>query len=169
MSMSGFADALAGLGTEMGLLSLSMYGGAAGLILIGLYGMIAERHLARIVLALALVGSGVNLLIVAVGFRPDAAAPILTGDMKPVAMVDPIPQALVLTSIVIDVGVLALALALMIRVHEAFGTLDAREVQKRIAEATNGGRHEPEHADSRPERSTGRSQRQIVKSREEVA
>ena len=66
--------------------------------------------------------------------------------MAPTAMVDPLPQALVLTSIVIDVGVLALALALAIRVHEAFGTLDTREVQRLIAKAAaENDRGSPPH------------------------
>lgn len=113
--------------------------GAWGLILIGLYAMVAERDLVRIILGLVLIGSGVNLFLVAVGFRPDAAAPILEGAMSAVPMVDPIPQALVLTSIVIDVGVLALALALAIKVYEAYGTLDTREVQRQIAVASATG------------------------------
>lgn len=125
------------IGTELAdaaLLGHMMTTGAAGLFLIGLYAMVVERDLVRMVLGLVLVGSGVNLFLVSVGFRPEAVAPILVGGAGPVAMVDPLPQALVLTSIVIDVGVLALALALAIRVHETLGTLDTREVQKRIAE-----------------------------------
>jgi hypothetical protein len=47
-------------------------------------------------------------------------------------MVDPVPQALVLTAIVIGVGVQALAVGLLFRVHRAYGTLDLRELCRRM-------------------------------------
>ena len=47
-------------------------------------------------------------------------------------MVDPLPQALILTAIVIGVGVLALGLALAIQVQRAYGTLDSRELAERL-------------------------------------
>ncbi len=107
-----------------------LYAGAIGLFLIGCYAMVAERHLIRNILGLVLVESGVNLLLVAVGFRENAAAPILKAGQSAGMMVDPLPQALVLTAIVIGFGVLALALALVVRVHQAYGTLDTREVAR---------------------------------------
>ncbi len=107
-----------------------LYAGAIGLFLIGFYAMVAERHLIRNILGLVLVESGVNLLLVAVGFRENAAAPILKAGQSAGMMVDPLPQALVLTAIVIGFGVLALALALVVRVHQAYGTLDARQVAR---------------------------------------
>lgn len=136
MTLLAATAAVAPQAADVAMLGHAMTIGAWGLILIGLFAMVTERDLVRIIFGLVLIGSGVNLFVVAVGFRPDAVAPILTGDMSPVSMVDPIPQALVLTSIVIDVGVLALALALGIRVQETLGTLDTRELQQRVAEAT---------------------------------
>jgi multicomponent Na+:H+ antiporter subunit C len=44
--------------------------------------------------------------------------------------VDPLPQALVLTSIVIGLGVLALMVALSMRIHERYGTFDIRKIKK---------------------------------------
>ena len=46
------------------------------------------------------------------------------------ASVDPIPQALVLTSIVIGLGVLALMVALCVRLYERYGTFDVTEIRK---------------------------------------
>ena len=86
----------------------------------------------RLVLALGLAESGGNLLLVLAGYRWDSVAPILTGEAVTRPMVDPVPQALVLTSIVIGVGVQALAVALMIRIKEAYGTLDIRELKARV-------------------------------------
>ncbi len=105
---------------------------AAGLILIGIAGIVLSTHLVRIIFALALLEAGANLLLVVIGYRPDAQAPIILDGRIPAAMVDPVPQALVLTSIVIGVGVLALALALALRVKRAYGTLDMREIHRRL-------------------------------------
>jgi multisubunit Na+/H+ antiporter MnhC subunit len=120
------------------LLGSFFYLGAIGLAALGLYAVVAKRHVMRILLGLGLVDSGINLFLVAVGFRPEAAAPILTGAALSnpgpalAGMVDPIPQALVLTAIVIGVGVLALGMALAVRVQRAWGTLDTRELARRI-------------------------------------
>jgi multisubunit Na+/H+ antiporter MnhC subunit len=108
--------------------------GAVGLVAIGAAGLVVCTHLYRMVLALAVAEAGGNLLLVSAGYRWDAVAPILLGGSAPGPMVDPVPQALVLTSIVIGVGVQALAVALLIRVHRAYRTLDIR-VLRRLLDA----------------------------------
>lgn len=113
------------------LVSLLVFGGI-GLVAIGAVGMAVSRHLLRLVLALAIAEAGANLLLVLAGYRWDAVAPILSGAGVAQPMVDPVPQALVLTAIVIGVGVQALAVALLIRVKEAYGTLDIRELKTRV-------------------------------------
>ena len=109
-----------------------LYAGAIGLLVIGLYGLVARRHLMRNILGLAVLEAGVNLLIVIVGYREGANAPILKAGQAAGPLVDPLPQALVLTAIVIGFGVLALALALIVRVQEGYGTLDNREVAAKM-------------------------------------
>ena len=106
--------------------------GGVGLVAIGAVGLAVSRHLLRLMLALGIAESGGNLLLVLAGYRWDAVAPILTGATVTRPMVDPVPQALVLTSIVIGVGVQALAVALMIRIREAYGTLDIHELKMRV-------------------------------------
>ena len=110
------------------------YFGAIGLVLLGAFAVVAMGNLIRILLGLGLLEAGVNLFMVAVGYRPDAVAPILSGAAPAgTPMVDPIPQALILTAIVIGVGVLALSLALVIRVYRAYGTLDTRVLAQHLA------------------------------------
>ncbi len=108
-----------------------LYSGAIGLVVIGVTGLVLSNHLFRMVLALGIAGAGANLLLVLAGFRSDAVAPIL-GGQPGAGMVDPIPQVLVLTAIVIGVGVQALAVAVMLRVKRAYGTLDIRELHRRM-------------------------------------
>jgi multisubunit Na+/H+ antiporter MnhC subunit len=122
------------LETQTAVLGYVIYGGAAGLVTIGLYAMVMKRHLIRILLGLTLLEAGVNLSLVAAGFRPDAVAPIFSGTATAgLSMVDPVPQALILTAIVIGVGVLALALAMTVRVQRAYGTLDTRQLAEYLA------------------------------------
>ena len=115
--------------------TLVLYVAAAGLMLIGIGGIVICHHLIRIIFGIALLEAGANLLLLLSSYQPGAAAPIVLGGvdgMVPTAMADPVPQALVLTAIVIGVGILALALSLAIRVQRAYGTLDMREVRLRL-------------------------------------
>lgn len=111
------------------LLGYILYAGALILIAIGLYVIVSRQHAIRILLGLSLLESGVNLILVTAGFREHAAAPIITDSIKQGSvMVDPVPQALILTTIVIGVGVLALALAICIEVQRRYGTLNMRKL-----------------------------------------
>ncbi len=106
-----------------------LYTGAIGLIAIGLVGIIWSRHLFRIILSLAIAEAGANLMLVIAGYRLHGHAPIMVAGVWPEQMVDPVPQAMVLTAIVIGVGIQALALSLAIRVKEAYHSLDIDEIR----------------------------------------
>jgi len=114
------------------LLHWLLYGGAMGLIIIGIVGVVTLNNIFRIVLALIIAEAGANLLLVIAGYRFDAIAPIFTGTATSQAMVDPVPQAMVLTAIVIGVGIQALALALVLKVHQHYKTLDMREIHQQL-------------------------------------
>ncbi|ESQ10513.1 MAG: Na+/H+ antiporter subunit C [Thiohalocapsa sp. PB-PSB1] len=106
-----------------------LYLGAIGLLCIGGLGLTMSNNLFRMVLALAIAEAGANLLLVLSGYRADAVAPILGVHEAPALMVDPIPQVLVLTAIVIGVGIQALAVSLLLKIHQTYGTLDVRELR----------------------------------------
>ncbi|MBK1620932.1 sodium:proton antiporter [Lamprobacter modestohalophilus] len=98
------------------------------LILIGLYGALTNRNILRMIVAFTVANTGVNLVMVAVGYLHGRTAPILDAAV-PVAeaaarIIDPVPQALVLTAIVIGVGVTALMLAYAYKLYESKRTLD---------------------------------------------
>jgi multicomponent Na+:H+ antiporter subunit C len=98
------------------------------LILIGLYGALTNRNILRMIVAFTVANTGVNLVMVAVGYLHGRTAPILD-QAVPVQqaverIIDPLPQALVLTAIVIGVGVTALMLAYAYRLYETKRTLD---------------------------------------------
>ena len=106
------------------------YVGAVGLILIGLFTVLTKRNLIKIVIGLTVLDTGVNILLVAIGYIHNRTAPILTQEhLDPTKMVDPVPQALVLTAIVIGLGVTALALGLAVRAYRHYKTLDTNKMR----------------------------------------
>ncbi len=107
---------------------LLMFALAIGVIFAcGVYLML-RRALLRLVIGLALLTYGVNLLLFAMGDLSRRGAPII--DVTPVEeMADPIPQALILTSIVISFGVLAFTLALAYRANQVAESDDLVDVE----------------------------------------
>ena len=92
-------------------MTLLLAGTAAVLFGIGTY-LVLQRKLSRIIIGIALLGHGANVLMVSAGRR--GRAPII-GNGPTADLADPLPQALALTAIVISFGVTALLLALAYR------------------------------------------------------
>lgn len=110
---------------------------AFALALVGLYGVLSRSNMVKILLALNILETGVNLIIVALGYFDGGAAPILTQTTTAgAAFVDPLPHALVLTSIVIGLGTTALALTLTLRHFRRTGSLELtfRNTGKEVTE-----------------------------------
>jgi multicomponent Na+:H+ antiporter subunit C len=106
------------------------YVGGGGLILIGLYMVLVKTNLIKIILGLSFLDTGTHVLLVAIGYVRGRTAPIFSEGMpETTPVVDPVPQALVLTAIVIGIGVLGLALALSIQVYRHYGTLDVAKIK----------------------------------------
>ena len=100
------------------------------LFLVGVYGLLTKRDLIKLILSLAIMGYAVNLFLVLFGYKSGAMYPILSKGVTQGAMVDPLPQALVLTSIVIELGTTALLVALAIRLVEKYKTFDITKIRR---------------------------------------
>jgi len=113
------------------LITLAVYGTAIMLIAIGLYAVLLKKHLVKIVIGLSIIDAGVHLLFVAVGYIQNGTAPIFSPGYEHAAdkMVDPVPQALVLTAIVIGFAVTALALSLVIRLYKHHHTANIDQIK----------------------------------------
>lgn len=100
------------------------------LMLSGIIALAMKDNLIKKVIGLGLFTDGINLFLISLGWRGGGIAPILPdiNFSHFSEMVDPIPQALVLTSIVIDLAVTAVALAIIVQVHKNFGTLSAKKL-----------------------------------------
>jgi multicomponent Na+:H+ antiporter subunit C len=84
----------------------------------------------KIIIGLAIMEYSMNLFFVLLGYRYHGRAPIDAQDQNILNMVDPLPQALVLTSIVIGLGVTALVISIAIRIYERYGTFDITKINK---------------------------------------
>ena len=111
------------------------------LFMVGLYCTVVKKNIVKIVIGLAIMEYAVNLFLIMLGFRTGGVAPIIdktyldlgTGRITSCFIntsVDPLPQSLVLTAIVIALGSLALMVSMCIRIYEKYGTLDITEIRR---------------------------------------
>jgi multicomponent Na+:H+ antiporter subunit C len=110
-------------------MSFLPYAVAAWIVVIGLYGVVTSRNLIHLVLCLSVMQSASYLVLLSIGYKSHAVAPIF--DTVPVGTraVDPVVQALTLTDVVVGVTVTALLLALAVQAHKRYGTLDPEELR----------------------------------------
>jgi len=104
------------------------------LLVVGLYALVAKKNVVRIIIGICILEYAVNLLFVLIGYRRDGIVPILSkgqsvSDLASRA-VDPLPQAMTLTSIVIGLSITALAVAMAIRLYDKYGTFDMNDIRK---------------------------------------
>ena len=96
------------------------------IILVGIYGILTKRNIIKMVMSLYIMNSGVILLFVSIGYITGGQAAIFENSKK--LMVDPLPQAVMLTTIVIGLGITALALALAIKIYDDYKTLNTTKL-----------------------------------------
>ncbi|WP_438484047.1 sodium:proton antiporter [Streptomyces sp. S186] len=107
------------------------YAVAGWLFLAGCYGLATSRNLIQAVGCLAVCQSATYVLLLAVGYRKGATAPVfsdVTPGSRPV--VDPVVQALVLTDVVIGATVTALLLCLIVQIAKRHRTVDPDELRE---------------------------------------
>jgi multicomponent Na+:H+ antiporter subunit C len=104
------------------------FGVAAWLLIIGLYGIVTSRHLVHLCLCLTVVQASTYVLLVSIGYRHDAKAPIYADISLQEKTVDPVVQALMLTDVVVEATVVALLLAITVQVHKKTGTVDPNQI-----------------------------------------
>jgi len=100
------------------------------LFAIGLYGVLRKRNLVKIILGLVIIEYATHLLFILIGYRMNGRAPILAEGEVIANIVDPLPQALVLTAIVISLGVTALVVSLAIRIYDRYRTFDITKIRR---------------------------------------
>jgi len=109
---------------------MSLYFLCLILFCIGLYCIVRKRNIIKIIIGLAIVEYAVNMFFVLIGYRIHGRAPILSEDQVIQNMVDPLPQALVLTTIVIGLAITAVLVSIAIRIYEKYGTFDITKIRR---------------------------------------
>ncbi len=108
---------------------MSVYFLCLVLFSIGLYCVLRRRNIIKIIIGIAIMEYGVNLFFILIAYRWHGRAPLLAQNQEILKMVDPIPQALILTSIVIGLSVLALLVGIAIRIFDKYKTFDITKIK----------------------------------------
>jgi multicomponent Na+:H+ antiporter subunit C len=112
------------------------YAFAIAMLVLCIYGVVVKPNLIKKILALGLILDSVNLYVILVGYRRVAEAiPPIYPSPEQVQLVvqtavDPLPQCLVLTAIVIDTCVTALALGLIVMIYRSYGSIESHKVRE---------------------------------------
>ena len=110
------------------------------LMMIGLYVVIARSNLVKKIIGLSIFHTAVIMMYISMGKVAGGTAPILPQDHGKIvtdsglAYSNPVPHVLMLTAIVVGVATTALALSLVVRIYEAYGTVEEYEIQKQEKE-----------------------------------
>lgn len=107
------------------------------LMMTGLYALIARGNLIRKLIGLNVFQVSVFLLYISGGFIRGGAAPILTPGIELYS--NPLPHVLILTAIVVGVATTALGLALAVRIHDAYGSIDDAALSDSPSKESHGG------------------------------
>ena len=104
---------------------------SALLFAIGLYGVLVKRNLIKIIIGLTIMEYAIFLFFAVIGYVKEGKPPIIVERLEEgVTFVDPLPQALVLTAIVIGLATTALVVSIAVRIYERYGTFDVRRIKR---------------------------------------
>lgn len=105
--------------------------GSMALFFVGLFGLLTQKHLIKIFLSIAIMETSLFLFFIGMSFHKDFTAPILgDGHTAFVQMNDPLPQAMILTAIVIGMAVLALGVSFAIEYFKLTGKTDIDQMNE---------------------------------------
>lgn len=97
---------------------------------LGIYCVLRKRNIIKIIIGIIIAEYAVNLFFILVAYRLNGRSPIYSPDQKILNMVDQLPQALVLTAIVIGLASTALLVAIAMRIYEKYGTFDITKIRE---------------------------------------
>ena len=110
------------------ILGLFNYWVFAVLLMVGFYAVIARPNMIKKLLGLAIFQAAVFLLYITMDKVEGGTAPIIQKGMEDAIFSNPLPQVLILTAIVVGVSTTALGLAIVVRIKEAYGSIEEDEI-----------------------------------------
>jgi multicomponent Na+:H+ antiporter subunit C len=105
------------------------------LMCIGLFGILTKKNLLKKVIGLTIFQAAIILFFIILAYRDHSTVPIYAKEQAlndPLGYINPLPHALMLTAIVVGVATVGVALSLLLRVYEAFGTIDEPTLWKEL-------------------------------------
>lgn len=110
------------------------------LMMIGLYAMIVKKNLVKKIIGMNILQTAIILFYVSIGTKKGATIPIIAHGhgnetahaIRAADYINPLPHVLMLTAIVVAVATLGVALALVIKIHKQYGTLEEDEINEQI-------------------------------------
>lgn len=108
------------------------------LMMIGLYAMIAKNNLIKKVIGMSIFQTAIIVFYVSMGAKKGATIPILEhapgreAAANAAHYVNPLPEVLMLTAIVVSVATLGVALSIILRIHDSYNTVEEDEILKQI-------------------------------------
>ena len=112
------------------ILGLYNYWVFAVLLMIGFYAVIARPNMIEKLLGMSIFQAAVFLLYITMDKVEGGTAPIIQKGVEGAIYSNPLPQVLILTAIVVGISTTALGLALVVRIYEAYGTIEEDETQR---------------------------------------
>ena len=97
---------------------------------IGLYCVLRKRNIIKIIIGIGIMEYATNLFFILVGYVKDGHSPICVRDQAITRMVDPLPQVVVLTAIVLGLSITLLLISVAIKLYEKYGTFDITKINK---------------------------------------
>ncbi|NCC80261.1 MAG: cation:proton antiporter [Clostridia bacterium] len=97
---------------------------------IGFTTLLLHHNLIKKIIGINIMETSIFLFFVSIGYVKGAVAPIIDPSSGEQAFVNPLPAAMILTGIVVAVSITAFALSIIIKIHEAYGTIDLDEIMK---------------------------------------
>ncbi len=113
----------------MNILAHYNYWIAIALMMIGFYIVISNGNLVKKLMGLSIFQTSVFILYISMGKVSGGTAPILDDSIEIYS--NPLPHVLILTAIVVGIATTALGLALVVRIKEAYGTIEEDEIQEK--------------------------------------
>jgi len=106
------------------------------LMLIGFYAIMAKDNLIKKIIGLNIFQTAIFLFFISLGAVKGGTAPIVSQEMisKGYVYVNPLPHVLILTAIVVALATTAVALSLIIRMNEEYGTIEESEILEKLKE-----------------------------------
>jgi multicomponent Na+:H+ antiporter subunit C len=106
---------------------------AIGLLMVGLYTMIAQRNLVKKLIGMTIFQTAIILFFLLLSVKRHATLPIVVAGLaEPARYMNPLPHVLMLTAIVVAVATSGMALAIVVRLHAHYGSVEEDVVQAAI-------------------------------------